>query len=123
MVYIFVLNITQNEITKHQFAHMFSCDDAKLPEFLARFFTFWRHPDAVGGAASSPVKRIPTSRAVLVHTSDLATAPAPLAAMAHLVPDARPFAPPAKGQPAALAYLGRQICFLAHFRHCALPSG
>jgi len=44
-------------------------------------------------------------------------------AVFHRLPIARPFAPPAKGQPAAMAYLGRQICFLAHFRHCALPPG
>jgi len=44
-------------------------------------------------------------------------------AVFHRLPIARPLATPAKGQPAPLAYLGRQIWFLAHLRHCALPPG
>ena len=101
---------------------MFSCDDANLPEFLASSFTFWAQSDPVGGGVPSPVKRIPTGRAFLVHTSRLAAAPTPLAAMAHLVPDARPFAPPFHRPPTGGADLDRQIGFPGGPRHLRDPN-
>lgn len=80
-----------------------------LPEFglwaARNGYGHWSYP------APLPAKSIPVGRGCAVHTRALATTPC--AAMAHLVPDAGPFAPPVHRAAASGTGFDRKVGFAA----------